>query len=201
LLAATTGDREIVLLNHQRLVAFHSFGDRRRELLMEAWEDAWSSPALPKGHAVWRRTWSSEAVRALAVCANAVVAAAAEAVSAYAVEDGIEQWRHELPAPAMPWGLAVDREGRTIVALEDGTVLAYGPIGFAEVNLTRPGGLRLRIVGPPHRRGFVQRSTNLIDWEDWRTVDEFQEAGVELMDAEAPAGSGRFYRLAVSTES
>lgn len=40
--------------------------------------------------------------------------------------DGGGLWTQPLPAEAVRWGLAVDRQGRTVVALEDGRILCYG---------------------------------------------------------------------------
>jgi len=40
--------------------------------------------------------------------------------------DGQVLWREPLPAPAAAWGLAVDRDGRILVALVDGRILCYG---------------------------------------------------------------------------
>jgi len=43
------------------------------------------------------------------------------------VADGEPIWRHRLPAPAVPWGLAVTRAGRIIVSCRDGRILCLGP--------------------------------------------------------------------------
>jgi outer membrane protein assembly factor BamB len=53
-----------------------------------------------------------------------VVAAAKELV-ALDLTDGHRLWAEPLPAPAVDWGLAVDREGRVIVTLEDGQVVCF----------------------------------------------------------------------------
>jgi outer membrane protein assembly factor BamB len=73
---------------------------------------------------------------ALAVAKNAVVvtqevfedknAASSYSLNALALTDGKALWRHELPASPVAWGLAVDRSGRSIVALRDGRVLCFG---------------------------------------------------------------------------
>ena len=42
------------------------------------------------------------------------------------IEDGGMLWSQPLPSAPVAWGLAVDRNGRVIVALEDGKVLCFG---------------------------------------------------------------------------
>ncbi len=40
--------------------------------------------------------------------------------------DGGVLWSKPLPSAPVPWGLAVDRDGRIVVTLEDGQVLCFG---------------------------------------------------------------------------
>ena len=47
-------------------------------------------------------------------------------IKALSVNDGKEMWSHGLPARPVSWGLALDREGRAVVTLEDGRVLCFG---------------------------------------------------------------------------
>ncbi len=42
------------------------------------------------------------------------------------IDSGKVLWRHRLAAAAVRWGLAIDREGRLLVCLQDGRVLCYG---------------------------------------------------------------------------
>ena len=48
-------------------------------------------------------------------------------IAALSLTDGKLLWRHSLPAGPVSWGLAIDREGRILVALRDGRVLCFGP--------------------------------------------------------------------------
>jgi len=66
---------------------------------------------------------------ALAVCSNAVVVAGKSQVVALKLEDGKVLWSQSLPSPAVTWGMAVDRDGRVIVTLEDGQILCFGQNG------------------------------------------------------------------------
>jgi len=63
---------------------------------------------------------------ALAVCSNAVVVGKESEVVALNLEDGNVLWSQRVPSALVPWGLAVDSDGRTIVGLEDGQVLCFG---------------------------------------------------------------------------
>ena len=63
---------------------------------------------------------------AIAVCGNAVVVAEKSKIVALNLKNGSLLWSHGLPSPAVSWGLAVDRNGRVVVTLEDGTVLCFG---------------------------------------------------------------------------
>lgn len=42
------------------------------------------------------------------------------------LQDGGILWSQPVPSPPVPWGLAVDRDGRIVVTLEDGRVLCFG---------------------------------------------------------------------------
>jgi outer membrane protein assembly factor BamB len=63
---------------------------------------------------------------AFAACGNAVVVASASEIVALNLEKGSKLWSETLPACPVPWGLAVDRDGRVVVVLEDGKVLCFG---------------------------------------------------------------------------
>ena len=43
--------------------------------------------------------------------------------------DGKVVWEQLLPSPALPGGLLVDRQGRIVVVMENGTVACYGAKG------------------------------------------------------------------------
>ena len=48
-------------------------------------------------------------------------------LAAQSPKDAAELWVQTLPGEPVPWGLAVDRDGRILVSLRDGRVLCYGP--------------------------------------------------------------------------
>ncbi|MBP89096.1 MAG: hypothetical protein CMJ64_20665 [Planctomycetaceae bacterium] len=86
--------------------------------------------------------WQTEMFRdptALAVCKNAVIvtgklAARSEeasspkyAITALRLNNGEPLWSKPLPSAPVSWGLAIDRAGRSIVTLTDGSVVCVGP--------------------------------------------------------------------------
>ena len=68
---------------------------------------------------------------AMAACNNSVVVAKKSEIVALNIEDGSVLWSEEVPSTPVSWGLAVDRDGRVIVTLEDGQVLCFGETNYA----------------------------------------------------------------------
>jgi outer membrane protein assembly factor BamB len=83
----------------------------------------WERFSLPD-EPLWERQCGES--KAVAVCKNAVVVAEESRVVAFNLEDGAVLWSQPLPAAPVTWGMAVDRDGRVIVTLEDGQVLCFG---------------------------------------------------------------------------
>jgi len=87
-------------------------------------------------HVNWGRLSSGDKPRwvfkcrkalATAVCQNAVLVATDSKLLALDLNNGSELWVQPLPEAPVPWGLAVDRDGRVVVTLKDGTMLCFGP--------------------------------------------------------------------------
>ncbi|MFC1509397.1 PQQ-binding-like beta-propeller repeat protein [Candidatus Omnitrophota bacterium] len=76
---------------------------------------------------IWRRDCDGSI--AVAVCKNAVVVVREHEVAAVNIKDGKTIWRRPIPVEPVPWGLAVDRDGRVIVSLKDGRVVCFGATG------------------------------------------------------------------------
>ena len=74
----------------------------------------WSDTAMDAG---------TRGGRALAVGKNAAVVATDKEVLAVDLRDGKPLWTQPLPAPPIPWGVALGRDGQVLVSLENGTVL------------------------------------------------------------------------------
>jgi ABC-type uncharacterized transport system permease subunit len=54
------------------------------------------------------------------------VIASKDHVTAVRLADGESLWEHALPAPPVLWGMALDREGRVVITLQDGQVVSFG---------------------------------------------------------------------------
>ena len=63
---------------------------------------------------------------AMAVGKNAVVVLKEKEVVALDIEDGKVLWTGWIPHEAVPWGLALDRDGRVIVSIKDGRIMCFG---------------------------------------------------------------------------
>ena len=88
----------------------------------------WSQPSpllnSPELKPLWER--ECHGTTALAVSKNAVLVANRTELMALNLNGGGILWIQSLPAPPIPWGLAIDRDGRAIISLEDGRVLGFG---------------------------------------------------------------------------
>lgn len=126
MLHASNGPHDIVWLNNSRLLGYPPLD---RDELSRCVTDE----KIPR-HVTqtWGRFRVSAKPRwqhdcpgsvAIAVASSAVVVADASRVAALDLATGDPLWTHELPASPVPWGLAVDRDGRVILTLVDGQVL------------------------------------------------------------------------------
>jgi len=127
---ASSGSRDIVWVSNQNNKQVMCFEHLDRELLQKKMAQPGSRFNLD-----WKRlatqdkpSWTYDCKNsvAFAACSNAVVVANASEVVAMNLADGAALWSQRLPASPVPWGLAVDRDGRTVVTLENGQVLCFG---------------------------------------------------------------------------
>ncbi|MBI5394555.1 MAG: PQQ-binding-like beta-propeller repeat protein [Verrucomicrobia bacterium] len=121
-LLAPTGDRAVAWVNSTRLMCF-----RRDEMpaLENKFLADWGKPRVQGLAAAW--DIECKDALAIAVGPNAVVVAKPAEVTAYSLADGKVLWTEALPAPPVPWGLAVTQAGRIIVALTSGKVICISP--------------------------------------------------------------------------
>lgn len=126
----STGDRDIVWVSNQNNKKLFCFGRINRQLLRQRMANPgnrfnidWKKFGI-KDKPLWN--YNCKESVAIAVCKNAVVIANKTEIVALGLKDGQALWSQPLPSPPVPWGLAVDREGRIIVTLEDGQVLCFG---------------------------------------------------------------------------
>jgi outer membrane protein assembly factor BamB len=133
----TSGDgRDIVWVNSQKLMAFPPIPN---SLLNSGVVDPPTAPAFRvtwgklavKEQPLWERNCSGSV--AFVRCKNAVLLAGAGSpgaalIEAVDIKSGKRFWRlpRLLPGAPVPWGLAVDAQGRVVVVLENGAVVCYG---------------------------------------------------------------------------
>lgn len=125
-----TADRDVVWVANQRNKSVLCFNRIDRKLLARKMAEPGSH-----FHLDWRRlgvkdkpVWShgcADSV-AVAVCRNAVVIAEKTKVVVLDIKDGKVLWSQPVPSAPVTWGLAVDRQGRVVVSLEDGKVVCFG---------------------------------------------------------------------------
>ena len=119
-LLARSGGQAVVWQNNERLLCFGADTDGLEEKVRAAWDRPRTLNLKPLWEAACKESL------ALAVGPNAVVVAQPKSVSAYNLKDGSQLWTHPLPVPPVLWGLCVNRDGRVLVTLENGTVVCFG---------------------------------------------------------------------------
>ena len=129
-LHASAGERDIIWLNNDKL---RCYAPIEKQLLSDSVFErkypgrhiipSWGKLDIPD-KPLW--DYDCEGSVALALGGNAVVIAKTSEIVALSLQDGRVLWAQPVPCSPVPWGLAVDRDGRAIVTLEDGQVLCFG---------------------------------------------------------------------------
>jgi len=142
MLHTSAGGSDVVFLNNQKIMCYKQI-DRRK--LNNSVNDPAESPLFMNPG--WGKLsvdedplWEYEGgeITAMARCENAVIfsripsertaGGQMASITALDIQSGKNLWRWNPALPSLPvsWGLAIDRDGRAIVALRDGQVLCYG---------------------------------------------------------------------------
>ena len=126
---ASAGDRDIVWLNNKKILCLPRLDKKVLDkCVAEPKPDPRHViPTWGKFEVADKPLWEHDCPDsvAMAVCGNAVVVASTSEVVALSLADGKPLWTQPLPAAPVSWGLAVDRDGRVMVSLEDGRVLCF----------------------------------------------------------------------------
>lgn len=120
---ASRGDRDYLWANNaqvSKVLCYPRIEEKRAERLL----NGWGKPQIRGANALWESDAKDSS--AVALCQNALVVARGGELAALSLDNGRPLWTHPLPGVAVPWGLAVDRSGRVVVALEGGAVVCYG---------------------------------------------------------------------------
>ncbi len=115
----TAGDRDYAWINNARVMALPRGEDRTRKLLA-----SFGRPRAQGLEPIWSADLKDSV--AVALARNALVVATTKELVVLDLGDGHRLWAEPLPAAAVNWGLALDRDGRAIVTLEDGQVVCFG---------------------------------------------------------------------------
>jgi outer membrane protein assembly factor BamB len=130
LLHATSGVYDVVWLDGARIACFPRLD---RDELTRGVTDERIPRHITQAWGAFRVSEEPHWVRqcpesvAVAVARNAAVVAGPEDVVAWSLADGSELWRLPLPAAPVPWGVAIDSDGRVILTLTDGRVTCVAP--------------------------------------------------------------------------
>ena len=137
ILHTTTGGHDIVWLNDRVIKSYRPID---KEILNQCVADpttkpyymnqGWGKFDVPN-QPIWE--YECEGSSSIAVCKNAIAIVRKSPNGMHGVEvinlkNGarIEGYQSQLVSPPLPWGMAVDKEGKIIVALKDGQIICYG---------------------------------------------------------------------------
>ena len=130
LLLASTDHRDVAVINSQSVKCFASIDretlnncvtvNRPGAFIIAPW-GKFEVPDKP----LWEYA-TEEEISAMTLCKNAVVVAHRSNIVALSLQDGQMLWSKPLPSAPVSYGLAVDRDGRIVVTLQDGQVLCFG---------------------------------------------------------------------------
>ena len=129
LLHARAGDRDVLWVNQKKVLCYPPIG--KQTLNKSITEQGFAGYQAP----TWGRLdigddplweYACNESRAIAVCRNAVVLAEATELIVLNLKDGRVMWTHPLEYPPIQHGLAISRDGRILLTLEDGSIHCFG---------------------------------------------------------------------------
>jgi len=129
-LHASTGERDIIWLDGREVRGYEP-------IPKDALSACVYERTYPGDHII--RPWGKLALKqeplwtqrvdgsiGVALCKDAVVVLRGSDLVAFDLAGGKPLWTQPLPAAAVVWGLAIDRDGRVIVSLKDGRIICVG---------------------------------------------------------------------------
>ncbi len=116
----SAGDRDVTWVNNSTLVGYPRKDDQRDQRFAAAW----GKPRVADLPPLWEYT--SKDSTAVALGRNAIVVSRPSELVAVNLQDGKPLWGQTLPGTTVPWGLALDRDGRVVASLEGGQTVCYG---------------------------------------------------------------------------
>jgi outer membrane protein assembly factor BamB len=122
---ASRNDRDFTWISNaseSKVACYPRVDDKRTERLVTGW----GKSRLRGLNPVWEV--NSKEIEAVALANNALLVARGPELVALDLQNGRPLWAHMLPGVAVPWGLAVDSAGRTIVTLLGGQIVCFGNV-------------------------------------------------------------------------
>ncbi len=129
-LHTSTGEKDILWMNDNEIRCYNPIDNK-------VLNNCVSEREFPGNHVV--RSWGKldienkpvwehkcEGSVAVALCKNAVIVAKEKEVIALDLKNGKILWKVPLPVSPVRWGIAVDRNGHTILTLKNGKVICIG---------------------------------------------------------------------------
>ncbi len=140
ILHTTSGGHDIVWLNDRVIKSYMPIDKKLLNLCVTDpttkpyfMNQGWGKFDVP-GQPIWE--YECEGSSSIAVCKNAIAIVRKSPNGMHGIEvinlkngKRIEGYNSQLVSPPLPWGMAVDRKGRIIVALKDGQIICYGVKG------------------------------------------------------------------------
>jgi len=120
MLLASTGNRDITWVNNRKIMCYPHGPENQYEQFLKGWGQL----KIPDLNPLWE--YNCDPSVAVAICKNAVVVAKASELVALNLQNGQMLWNQPLPSSPVPWGLAVDRDGRILVTLKGGKIFCFG---------------------------------------------------------------------------
>ena len=129
LLHTKSGDRDVVWVNQKKVLCYPPISKKvlnnavASQGFAEFTAPTWGKLDIPQ-KPYWEYTCNES--KAIAVCQNAVVLAEDTELIALDIENGKVMWTQPLEYPPMPHGIAISRDGRILLTLEDGSIHCFG---------------------------------------------------------------------------
>lgn len=127
--ATNAHDRDIIWADMQTLACFPKLSqaalnnsvtnEKKPQHVTQAW-----GAFKPDTPPLWMKNCSNAVT--VAKTANAALVAYPDSLAALRLTDGSPLWSHPLPAPPVPWGLAIGPQGQCLLSLTNGHLLCVG---------------------------------------------------------------------------
>jgi len=129
LMLTGTGNKDIIWSNNRKITCYNKFDNKLLNENMARQEYAgiripiWGRLDLPD-NPLWE--YPCDGSVAIAVCKNSVVVAEKSSLVVLNLQTGKMLWSQPLESSPVPWGLAVSRDGKIFLSLEDGSIECFG---------------------------------------------------------------------------